>query len=128
MTEATTKAIRNLPLPKRVEKLIAERAGAVIRIAEVDAMLPALQAELANIQAELDARKDIDTTGLPEGTKVAFAYGRGESRKELTGRVVAFAPKTGAVDSRYRIETGEGFDAVIVTVFSRDISATVSAI
>lgn len=123
-----TKKTRTLPLDKQVAKLRDQRAAAVALVADIDSKLPALEAELASVTAEAEARKDIDVTGLPEGTKVAFNYGRGESRKELTGRTVAFRAKSNAADAAYKVETGEGFDVTVVTVFARDVLRTVPAI
>lgn len=123
-----TKKTRTLPLDKQVLKLQEQRVAAVTLIRDIDSKLPALEAALANRTAEAEARKDIDVTGLPEGTKVAFNYGRGESRKELTGRTVAFRAKSDATDAAYKVETGEGFDVTVVTVFARDVLRVVPAI
>jgi hypothetical protein len=124
MTEATqtTKRTRTVSLAEQITKLQNARAGAVASIEGIDAQLPALIAQRDAELAQAEARKAIDVDGLPVGTVVEFKFGRAEKARTLTGTVAAFAPATDELPARYRITSGEGFDAQDFRVPARDVS------
>jgi len=120
-TQTTAKRTRTVPLAEQIAKLETARAAAVATIEGIDAKLPELIAQHAIEQAQAEARWAIDVDGLPVGTQVEFKFGRAHVRT-LTGTVAAFAPATDELPARYRITSGEGFDAQDFRVPARDVS------
>lgn len=114
MTEATKK-------PTKIEALRTKIAAAQQALANYEAELSRLTLAEDQAAAERAAREQIEVVGLDAYTKVRFQYGRKDTRKELTGEVVAFRPEQGSLPAAYRVEVGSGFDTEVLTVPARDV-------
>lgn len=114
MTEATTIAKPVNPIVA-FKRLTEKRASLVEAIAVIDTQLE--QYAGLKEQAEKDAafRATIEA-GLAVGTRVTYEFGRAATRVTKIGVVKAFKAAADKVPAQYRIESGEGFDAVIDTV------------
>lgn len=97
-------------LRKRFDLLTARIAA----IAKVQEELTTITAAIAAAEAGASTAHVVDS-GLPVGTVVAFNYGRAETRKQLTGVVLATKTQEKG-PTLYRITVGEGFDAQTYTV------------
>ncbi len=102
------------------DRLIQSRATAVTnhekKLADFDSKITAAEAEIDAFIAANKGAADI-AAGLPGGAVVKFEYGRGDTKKVLTGTVLGTKPqdKGGVL---YRLKHGEGFDEQIVTVLA----------
>lgn len=105
-----------------ITKLETALAAAVASVAGIEAKLAELRPQAEAELAAAAAREAIDVTGLPQGTRVAYAFGRAEKRRNLEGVVRTFNPET----KTYRILSGTGFDEELHTVLSKDVQGTVT--
>lgn len=92
-------------------------------IAAAQATIAGCEAKLAELQPQLEAEQEAarlaeerEAKGYAEGTAVVLTFGRGETKKTLEGKVVAFAPKNDKVPASYAVLVGTGIDAKIVKV------------
>lgn len=95
------------------------------KIAALKAKIEKMQTQVTELEAA--AENEVDTSKLAPGVKVQFNYGR--PAKSLIGvikgvKVPAEGQKGGTI---VRIETGEGADADIVSVFPSAIVGFVEA-
>lgn len=118
MTEATVTAKK----PTKIEALEAKIATTQQALANYEAELGRLKQAEAEAAAIANARKSVEVDGLPAGTKVKFTYGRKDTRKDLTGEVVAFRQALDTLPASYRVEVGAGFDTELLTVPARDVN------
>lgn len=103
----------------RLAKLEAKRAELVRALSASDDAMEAMYGALEAAEAAESLAASIDE-GLPAGTVVGYAFGRDKTRADYVGVVRAVKTDVRGVVT-YRIETGEGFDAVIHTVPSAAI-------
>ena len=124
MTETTkTKPVTVASLTKQIDTLNVQLASAAALIVQIEDKLPGLIARRdALVQAE-QARTAIETEVLPPGTQVSFTFGRGETRTDKVGTVIAFRHKVETTAAAYRIEVGEGFDKEVLTVPAASVKA-----
>lgn len=108
MTDIITK------LNDRINRDIAARHKAADRVAALDERIAATQAELA-------VAEKLQNVG--EGTVVRYAFGRGETRREEVGTVIAVDISNGV---RYKVQTGEGFDAKLTVIFQAQVLEVLS--
>jgi hypothetical protein len=111
-------------LTAQIAKLRAAIADAQGTIDSANAQLPDLIAKHEAEVAEAEARARVETTGFPPGTLIIFEYGRGATRTEKAGTVLAFRPKTDNLPAAYKVQTGEGFDAEVLTVLAVNVKAS----
>lgn len=111
----------------KLENLNKKIAAAKTKRVELTEALTKLDATIAELNAEREEASKtsaFDTAlaqGLAVGTSVSFEYGRGPTRRTLVGTVKAFKPAGDKDLAQYRIETGEGFDATVLTVFAASV-------
>lgn len=87
------------------------------QIADIDEKIKNLTAARAVLVPKLDS--EVDDAAIQAGAVVTFTYGKGETKRELTGQVLGrknAEPGTKGGDL-IRIAVGEGFDAQIVTTY-----------
>lgn len=72
-------------------------------------------AELAVLQPQRDA--ELALQNVEAGSVVTFKFGRKENRTVLRGTVVA----NDDVNAKLRVYAGEGFDAQLYTIATRDV-------
>lgn len=72
-------------------------------------------AELAVLQPQRDA--ELALQNVESGSVVTFKFGRKENRTVLRGTVVA----TDEVNAKLRVYAGEGFEAQLYTIATRDV-------
>lgn len=121
MTEATTTK------PTKIEALRSKIAAKQADLSKLEAALAAEVLAEETTAAQAQARATIEVTGLPPLSRVRFQYGRKDTRKELTGEVVAFRPAQDTLPAAYRIEVGSGFDTEVLTVPARDVEVITSS-
>ena len=97
-----------------ITKLTKARTAAVASIEGIDIKITELTAKLEAETAADALAAEREATGYAVGTHVVVQYGRGETRTEKRGVVVAFAPKTGTVPATYAVQTGEGVNTKII--------------
>lgn len=112
-------------LAKKVEQLGKERTKIENRLNEIEAVLPALKAKADAEYAELQAREQAESVGLPVGTTVDAEYGRKDKRRTLRGTVTAFQAKTESIPAVYAVLVGEGVAAEIIKVPAVNVKAVV---
>lgn len=124
MTETTkNKPVTVASLTKQIDTLNSKKAAAVAMLDQIGDALPGLIAQRDALAAAEQARAAIETEGLPVGTQVSFTFGRGETRTDKVGTVIAFRPKVDTAAAAYRIEVGEGFDKEVLTVPAASVKA-----
>lgn len=124
MTETTkTKPVTVASLTRQIESITSRRDAARQYILSADAELDALIPQRDALAAAEQARAAIETEGLPPGTQVSFTFGRGDTRTDKVGTVIAFRPKADTTPAAYRIEVGEGFDKEVLTVPAASVKA-----
>lgn len=101
-------------LNDRINRDIAARHKAADRVAVLDERIAATQAELA-------VAEKLQNVGV--GTEVRYAFGRGETRREEVGTVIAVDDSNGV---RYKVQTGEGFDAKLTVIFQAQVLEVLS--
>ena len=101
-------------LNDRINRDIAARHKAADRVAILDERIAATQAELAIAEA-------LKYVGV--GYTVRYAFGRGETRREEVGTVIAVDDSNGV---RYKVQTGEGFDAKLTVIFQAQVLEVLS--
>ena len=106
----------------QITKLKTARTAAEASIVGIAAKLAELQPQLEAEQAAAKLAEEREATGYAAGTAVTVEYGRGETRKTLTGVVVAFAPKTDKVPATYAVQVGTGIDTKVVKVPAVSVS------
>jgi hypothetical protein len=87
------------------------------QVADLDEQIKKLTAKRDELNAKADSEVDYDK--VQAGAVVTFTYGKGETKRELTGQVLGrknAEPGTKGGDL-IRIAVGEGFDAQIVTTY-----------
>ena len=97
-----------------ITKLTNARAAAVASIEGIDIKITELTAKLEAEPAADALAAEREATGYAVGTHVVVQYGRGETRTEKRGVVVAFAPKTGTVPGAYAVQAGGGVNTKII--------------
>ena len=93
----------------RIHRDIASRDKAAERVASLNERIAATQAELA-------VAEKLQNVGV--GTVVRYAFGRGVTRREEVGTVIAVDDSNGV---RYKVQTGEGFDAKLTVIFQAQV-------
>jgi len=108
MTDTITK------LNDRINRDLAALDKAADRVATLNYRIAAARAELA-------VAEYLQNVG--EGTVVRYAFGRGETRREEVGTVIAVDNSNGV---RYKVQTGEGFDAKLTVIFQAQVLEVLS--
>lgn len=100
---------------------------AIQQIADIDASIAKLQAKRAELEAS--AANEVDFDKVQAGAVVTFTYGKGETKRELTGQVLGRknAEPGAKGGDLVRVAVGEGFDAQIVTVYPNFVTKIHSA-
>jgi len=101
-------------LRKSVAALEAAGVKLMGKIADNEAALARKKIELAEAESATVVSSAVEL-GLPTGTAVEFFYGRAETKKQLSGIVLASKPADKG-PTLYRVQTGEGFDAQVFTI------------
>lgn len=90
------------------------------KIAAIDAKIAKLQEERAELVAK--AETEVDTDSIEAGNIVAFPFGRGETRRELTGRVLGVkATEKGA--KYLKVLVGDGVETELLTIPAVSVTA-----
>ena len=97
-------------------------------VKHLDAKIADAREDLEKAQARLDVllleQKNQDRiVGLKVGDEILFEYGRGEKRRELTGKVIAVGDdeKQGRM---LAVQTGEGLDIQTLKIRAADVLFT----
>lgn len=80
--------------------------------------IAALEAKLAALKVQ--AENEIDPSSIVAGATVSFEYGKGDTKRTLSGVITGIKPADPAVPKSatlIRVAVGEGFDAQIVTIY-----------
>lgn len=111
-------------LTAQINKLQESITKAQATIDAANAQLPELIAQRDAEAAAAEARAQVEATGFEPGTLISFEYGRAATRTTKTGTVLAFRPKTDTVPAAYKVQTGEGFDAEVLTVLAINVKVS----
>lgn len=98
------------------------------QIASQQAAIAKAQAAIVALEARLG--EEVDVSQIVAGATVTFDYGKGETKRELTGGVLGVKPADPANPksaSLVRVAVGEGFDAQIVTIYPANVKKVVAA-
>lgn len=107
-------------IQKQLTKLAEEKTKLNEKLNDNATKTKALTEELAQVQ-QTEKYAAAIINGLPTGTEVSFTYGRAESKRTLTGQVVAF--KKTDTGTQYRLRVGSGFDEELLNVLDSAILA-----
>ena len=132
-TTETTKAVKApfVPVTQGQARMVIERLRKGIsaahksiddreaQIASLESLIPTLPEAAAATPAAARRPK------IEPGTVVQFRYGRGESAKVRDGVVKARKDNADGNPELYRVESGEGFDAELLTVYPGQITVVV---
>lgn len=100
---------------------------ALQQIADVDAAIVKLQAKRAELVTA--AQNEVDPAKLVAGANIEFAYGKGDTKKNLVGMILGVKladPEQPKSSTMLRVAVGEGFDAQIVTVYPAQVTKIVT--
>lgn len=98
------------------------------QIAAQVAIITKAQAAIEVLNVKLG--DEVDPAQIIEGATVTFDYGKGETKRELTGVVTGVKPADPAVAKSatlIRVAVGTGFDAQIVTVYPASVKKVTPA-
>jgi hypothetical protein len=93
------------------------------QIADAVTKRDALNVIIAGLEAKVDS--EVNTDEVQAGRTITFNYGKGETKKVLTGVVLGrknAEPGTKGGDL-VKVAVGEGFDALIVTIYPAQVTA-----
>lgn len=99
------------------------------QIATIDEQVKKLGEKRAELVAKQDS--EVDPAHIIAGSTVTFDYGKGETKRVLTGVVTGVKPADPAVPKSatlIRVAVGEGFDAQIVTIYPASVTKAVLAV
>lgn len=92
------------------------------QIADAVAKRDALNVTIASLEAKVG--DEVDTAQVQAGRTVTFNYGKGETKKVLTG--IVLGRKDAEAGSKggdlVKVAVGEGFDALIVTIYPAQVT------
>lgn len=99
-------------------------ASSKTKIALIDTQIAALQAKrVALVEA---SASEIDTDNATVGVTISFTYGKGDTKKVLSGVVLGRKDAEGKSPALIKVAVGTGFDAQIVTIFPAQVTAIVA--
>ena len=93
----------------------------VDKILAIDTKIAAL---IDQRDALISRGEEVAPASLVPGASVVFAYGRGETRRELSGIITGVKPAdqdNPKSSTLIRVAVGEGFDAKILTVYHSNV-------
>lgn len=97
------------------------------QIAAQQAIITKAQEAVTLLTAKLDS--EVDPAALVEGANVVFDYGKGDTKRSLTGTITGVKPADPAVAKSatlIRVAVGTGFDAQIVTIYPANVTKVVT--
>lgn len=99
------------------------------QIAAKQAIIAAATAAIADLTAKLGS--EVDPAAITDGATVTFDYGKGTTRRALSGVVTGVKPADPANPKSatlVRVAVGTGFDAQIVTIYTSNVKAVTPAV
>ena len=99
------------------------------QIAAQQAIIVKAQAAIVVLNTKLG--DEVDVALIVKGAQVTFDYGKGDTKRELTGYVLGVKPADAANPKSatlVRVAVGEGFDAQIVTIYPANVKKVIAAV
>lgn len=93
------------------------------QIAAQEAIITKASDAITVLRAKLDS--EVDPAALVEGANITFDYGKGDTKRSLTGTITGVKPADPAVAKSatlIRVAVGTGFDAQIVTIYPTNVT------
>jgi hypothetical protein len=98
------------------------------QITAKEALIVAAQAAIVELTAKLGS--EVDSAAIVTGAGVTFDYGKGTTRRELSGVVTgvkAADPANPKSATLVRVAVGDGFAAQIVTIYTSNVKSVTPA-
>lgn len=86
------------------------------------------KAMVAKAALETKLGNEVDPAALVTGVIVNFTYGKGDTKREMTGQILGRKdPAEGEKGSALlKVASGAGYDAVIVTIYPAQVTSVVT--